>query len=131
MGGVFVGKGYLYIISCVGIFSALWLAKYELCNDNVFFIAPTVLCIIGLFTVVPQGRWPSWLTSSSFALFALHVPFLYFFEAMLKLVHCHLFVFTGLGLISEYIICVVIIIAFINGMRKICPKVVNVCFGGR
>ncbi len=130
-GGYMPSKGYLWMISCVGVFSALLMEKHGLCNDNVFFIAPTVLCIIGLFAIVPQGRWPSWLTSSSFALFALHVPFLYFFEAMLKLVHCHQFVFTGLGLISEYIFCVVMIIVFINSMRKICPKVVNVCFGGR
>ena len=115
----------------VGVVLTLLLPRYKLCDDNVYYIVPTILCMMGLLAVIFSKHWPSCLITSSFALFALHVPFLYFFEAWLKLLHCYHFTMTGWGMVTEFVFCIVIIILVINTMRKKFPKIIKICFQGR
>lgn len=115
----------------VGVIAALVLARYGKCDDNVLYIAPAILCMMGLMAVMPSVTWPRYLTANAFALYALHVPFLYLFNAMLKVFHLHYITSWGYGLILEWVVCVVATIAIVQLVRKMFPMAVRICFGGR
>lgn len=121
----------MIVCGILGIVLALLLARYRLCDDNIYYIVPTILCLMGSMAIVPSKRWPTYLIENSFALFVLHVQFIYIFDALLKLFHCYHLSLTGWGMISEFVICVFVIILFINSFRKVCPKIVDICLGGR
>jgi len=116
---------------CVGVVAALVLAPFDLCKDSVFYLVPTVLCMVGLFSVVPSRPWPTYLTANSFALYALHVPFIYFFSVVLKAVHVYDLTRTGFGLLAEYGVVIVGSVVIACVLRKLFPRTVNLCFGGR
>ena len=84
------------------------------------------LLMAGLWSVVPNVRWPRWLTSCAFPIFLLHVFAIGVYNNFLVRDVDGLLAFG-----AKYAFSVVLPVVAVIGARKVSPKLTELSFGGR
>ena len=90
------------------------------------------LALFGVWGLIPSVEWPKWLTKSSFPIYLMHVIFNIAIYGILK--RFGIYNWPAQSIIN-YLIATAALVALSIGttlaLRRVCPKVAGVLFGGR
>ena len=87
--------------------------------------------LVALWGLVPGQRWPTWLTSCSFAIYCFHMLVIFGYKAASKVAHCYDWLITPVGFVACVLLPVALCCIFYNYVSSKMPRAATLLFGGR
>ena len=120
----------LGIVCCVCVWILQTIELPYVAKCALVYVTP-ISGVVALWGLVPEQRWPRWLTSCSFAVYCFHMLVVFGYKAALKAVHCYDMLFTPIGFVACILLPVAVCCAFYNLLSHKLPRVASLLFGGR
>ena len=100
-------------------------------NDP-FWYASVPLCMFVVWSIMPEGKWPAWLTKTAFPIYLMHAIVYYFLFGIAEVFKHRNFASESLcGYLIAVGIAFGVPVAIANGLRLCSKRIHAIVFGGR
>lgn len=113
-----------------------WLRELHLEGDDLilrtaFICIATLVLAAAVWSIVPTAKWPKFIASNSFPVFALHGAIIYLLPVAFKALHCWKSIVNVLGPVPIALSVIIIAIITAELLKRWWPRFAGVIFGGR